>query len=132
MNMYSSKMQSMCAYVVDVVFKASSLDGICNDRAFAAPRGVQDEGSQGFCVVSRVVDFQGVCSPSSVDSSFERQWFVQCVVLFSCSVTKVALQSVVLFRALRVVHAFPTVNRRCRLSEIMENNRLDLFLVSYK
>ena len=64
-GMHNSTMQPMRVHVVD-------------DSAFAAPRGVQDEGFQGSCVVSRVVNFQGGCSPSSVDSSFEREVVASC------------------------------------------------------
>ena len=73
-------MQSMRVHVVD-------------DRAFAAPRSVQDEGFQGFCVVSRVVNFQGFALLPRWIARSNGKECVQSVVLSACSSTTVALQS---------------------------------------
>ena len=62
------------------------------DCAFGAPRDVQDQEFQGFWCDSRVVNFQWIRSPSSMDSSSEWQRFLQGFVPSQCSLRVLALK----------------------------------------
>ena len=62
------------------------------DCAFGAPGDVQGQEFQGFWCDSRVVNFQWIRSPSSMDSSSEWQRFLQGFVPSQCSLRVLALK----------------------------------------
>ena len=67
--------------------------------AFAAPRGVQHQEFQSFCIVSKVENVQRICSPSSTDSSFTRQRVFQSVVYLQ-RMSRVLQQKMFFFKVL--------------------------------
>ena len=57
---------------------------VVDDRALASPRSVQIQQCQGFCAMSRTMNFQWIRSPYSVDSTLERRRVFQIVVYWQC------------------------------------------------
>ena len=79
------------------------------DCAFEAPRDVRDQEFQGFLYDSRVVNFQRIRSPSSMDSSSEWQRFLQGFVPSQCSLRVLALKLLCRIQEFSEYFELPTV-----------------------
>ena len=95
-------MYNECTHMTKVVLQVE-------DCAFGAPRDVQDQEFQGFWCDSRVVNFQWIRSPSSMDSSSEWQRFLQGFVPSQCSLRVLALKLLCRIQEFSEYFELPTV-----------------------